>query len=192
MAPPLVQCLVASGPLAIPPRRHDLAVTHLARAIVGQQLSTATARTFWFRIERAARIERLSIVAFLERTRVEELRLLGLSDKKIRAIKALLDHFAVRRLEEATLEQLGHEGRLTELTTIWGVGEWTVDMLSIFHFGEVDIWPRKDGSVQSGIRRLMSWRKVSADRLGAFGRPFAPWRSYLALHVWHWIDNTPA
>jgi DNA-3-methyladenine glycosylase II len=160
-APALLPCLMASGPLTIPPRRHDAASTHLARAIVGQQLSTATARVFWERIQTASHSSGMTVVSFLERTPAEQLRLIGLSDKKIKSIKSLLRHCAARNLHDATLAELDHQGRLSELTAVWGIGRWTVEMLSIFHFQEADVWPCTDGSVQSGLGKILRWRKVT-------------------------------
>jgi DNA-3-methyladenine glycosylase II len=190
-APALLRCLMASGPQAIPPRRHDTASTHLARAVIGQQLSTATARVFWERIRIASHSSDMTVVSFLERTPPDQLRFIGLSSKKIKSIKSLLSHCAARNLHDATLAKLDHQGRLDELTAVWGVGRWTVEMLSIFHFREADVWPCTDGSVQSALEKILRWRKVSPERVDSFGRAYAPWRSYLALHVWHWLDNRP-
>jgi DNA-3-methyladenine glycosylase II len=133
----------------------------------------------------------MTAIGFLERAPAEQLRLIGLSDKKIKSIKSLLSHCASRNLHDAKLAELDHQGRLNELTAVWGVGRWTVEMLSIFHFREADVWPCTDGSLQSGLRKIMRWRKVTPERLHSFGLSFAPWRSYLALHVWNWIDNRP-
>jgi DNA-3-methyladenine glycosylase II len=190
--PALLRCLVASGPQAIPQRCQDTASTYLSRAIIGQQLSTATARVFWERVQMASRSADMTVLSFLERTPSEQLRSLGLSNKKIKSIKSLLSHCAARNLTDDTLANLDHQGRVSELTAVWGVGRWTVEMLSIFHFQEADVWPCTDGSVQSGLEKILQWRNVSPERVDRFGRAYAPWRSYLALHVWRWLDNRPA
>lgn len=188
-APSLALHLKAHGPLVMPAKRSHSAGHHLAQAIVGQQLSGAAADTIWGRIEALAARSSLEVLDLLRACSAQELRACGVSSNKARALKTLVEHIDGGALDDNALTAMNHSTRVAELTKIWGIGKWTCDMLSIFHFGEVDVWPCTDGSVRSGLAKILGWRKISDERVEAFGEPFSPWRSYLALHVWHWLDS---
>ena len=75
------------------------------------------------------------------------------------------------------------------LLELRGVGQWTVDMASIFYFGDPDIWPAGDLAVARTFRGYLSARQ--ARRMDALVERFAPHRSYLALYMWRIIDAQP-
>lgn len=189
VSPAIRECLLTNGILSMPSPKHLNAMHHLARGIVGQRLSTAAARSIWSRFEQAAETSHQTMEASLKNSSHEELKAIGLSNNKVRAIRSLVDYFSTNSVADDELRALTHEQRVSELTNIWGIGDWTVAMLSIFHFGENDVWPWSDGSIQSGVKRLMGWRTVSERRITKFGDRFAPWRSHLALHIWRWLDS---
>src|SRR5205809_1980023 len=85
VAPPLHAAIVQVGTLRLPPRgKHKLAV-FLARAIVGQQLSTSAARSIWARLEAAARERGAVMPDFFRARNVRILRRCGLSRAKAKA-----------------------------------------------------------------------------------------------------------
>jgi DNA-3-methyladenine glycosylase II len=60
-------------------------------------------------------------------------------------------------------------------------------MVNLFYFGEEDIWPEGDVTARKTLISLTSKRRKtvrSAER-------FAPYRSYLALYMWRWVDARP-
>jgi DNA-3-methyladenine glycosylase II len=82
-------------------------------------------------------------------------------------------------------------GRLSDaalidgLTTIRGVGRWTVEMLLIFNLGRPDVLPVDDFGVREGYRRLYGLPEPPRPReLAALGELWAPYRSYAAWYLW--------
>ena len=89
------------------------------------------------------------------------------------------------QLDESLLSELDHEERTHCLTEIWGVGQWTADMMGIFYFGDPDIWPDGDTTARKNLERLTSRRRKTVRTAARF----APYRSYLALYMWHQADT---
>jgi len=185
LSPALHDALCQLGPVELPVRDDIAFPEHLARAVAGQQLSVKAARSIWGRVE-AACADGPLIEAFCE-GRADELRACGLSNAKVKTLLAIGQAARDGRLDGAALRSLTPAERAAELTSLWGVGQWTADMANIFWFGEQDIWPDGDVAARKTLERLTSPRRKTirtAER-------FAPQRSYLALYMWRWVDARP-
>lgn len=154
----------------------------LCRAVAGQQLSTQAASTIWGRVVERAGSQ--SLIEHIAATKQEELRACGLSNAKAKAMKAIAEADHHGRLDITSLAEASHVERSEVLTEIWGIGQWTADMISIFYFGEKDVWPDKDVTVWKTLERLTGKRRktlLTAAR-------FAPNRSHLAVYMYHFAD----
>ncbi len=159
----------------------------LARAVVGQQLSTRAAGTIWSRVEAMGHAEGIEIPAGLTEDRFEALRACGVSGGKARALLAIRAAQAQGWLDGAALAALDHGERSRRLRTIRGVGQWTCDMVSIFHCGDEDVWPETDVAVQRTFVDLIGRRRKPARAAARF----APHRSWLARYMWRITDADP-
>jgi len=187
LSPPLAAAIAATGPLSVPRRAPGVALEdRLFRAVAGQQLSVKAAATIWARVEASAGRRRL--VNHLAEVDPAALRACGLSGAKARSMRAIAEAARAGELDPDDLRSLDHTQRSLRLTAIWGVGQWTADMIGLFYFADPDIWPEGDVTARKTLRHLTSPRRkttLSAAR-------FAPARSYLALHMWRCADSTPA
>lgn len=184
---PLEQALVRFGRLPMPKRnRHSLA-RFLARAIVGQQLSTVAARSIWARMEAVVAANDSSMPEFFRGRNARALRRCGVSNAKVRALIAIreADHAGLLSVER--LRRLAHAQRSECLQEIWGVGQWTADMASIFYFGDVDVWPEGDVGVHRGMEAILGARSRKA--VLKIANAFAPYRSFLALYMWRALEE---
>lgn len=167
-------------------RRADLPFAeYLCRAIVGQQLSTAAARTIWSRVLASA-----TGAPVLDHFREENagvLRACGMSGAKVKAVMAIAETHRTVGLDTVKMQAMDYAERTATLTAIWGVGQWTSDMMSMFYFGEEDVWPDDDVAARKTLQRLTSKRRKTV-RTAAH---FAPHRSYLAIYMWAHADAPP-
>ena len=76
--------------------------------------------------------------------------------------------------------------RAQQLLGMWGIGQWTCDMASIFYFKSPDIWPDGDVTVRKTFSRLIGRRNPTRA-----AEQFSPYRSYLALSMWEVVDASP-
>jgi DNA-3-methyladenine glycosylase II len=187
VSPPLHAAIAATGALTFPRRGGKSLAWFLARVIVGQQLSTSAARSIWARVEAAAKMEGAAIPEFFVERNTRKLRACGLSRAKTKALLAIRTAQADGALSIRRLRKLNHAARSEVLQEIWGVGQWTADMTSIFYFTDPDVWPEGDVAVQGTLRRLTGKRShASAFKIAA---AFAPYRSFLALYMWRILDG---
>jgi DNA-3-methyladenine glycosylase II len=78
---------------------------------------------------------------------------------------------------------------LSQLTTIRGVGPWTVEMLLIFKLGRADVLPVTDYGVRKGFALTYKLKDLpSAAELLAHGEKWRPYRSFAAWYLWRACD----
>ncbi|HLF23249.1 MAG TPA: hypothetical protein VI565_04935 [Burkholderiales bacterium] len=186
VSPPLQRTLVQFGRVAMPRRdRHGLP-RFLARAIVGQQLSTAAARSIWGRIEEAVRAQNSAMPRFFCAQNTRTLRGCGLSRAKVRALIEIRQADEAGLLAPSRLRRMAHAQRAEHLQCIWGVGQWTADMTSMFYFGDRDVWPEGDAGVYRALELIVGRR--SRKGMLKIANAFAPYRTFLALYLWRFLD----
>src|SRR5262249_43559166 len=126
--PELIERLTAIG--GPPPlRRREPGFAGLASIIMAQQVSTASAAAIFARLQ--ARIARLE-AAEIARATDEELRGCGLSNAKIRTLRALSHAIAEDGLDLSSLGDLDAEDAHNALIAVKGVGPWTADIFLLF------------------------------------------------------------
>ncbi len=190
LSPALVAAIETIGPIDLVPRRDAPFPAVLCRAVAGQQLSVAAARTIWGRVVESAIDggEQRSLIEHLAQAEPDTLRACGLSAAKAKAMGAIAIASLEGQLEAEALEQLEHSERSQRLTALWGVGQWTADMMGIFYFADPDIWPDGDVTARKTLEKLTSVRRKTTRTAARF----APYRSYLALYMWRQADAKPA
>ncbi len=78
---------------------------------------------------------------------------------------------------------------LTQLTTIRGVGPWTVEMLLIFKLGRTDILPVTDYGVRKGFALTYQLKDLPTPaELLAHGEKWRPYRSIASWYLWRSLD----
>ncbi|MCX5616472.1 DNA-3-methyladenine glycosylase 2 family protein [Bombella sp. TMW 2.2559] len=162
----------------------------LIKAVTGQQLHNAAARTIFRRLCAlgADRNENGPPPAPQELLALEDdtLRRCGLSAAKIASLRAIArgrlegvvpSPTEARQLDDATL--------IRQLTSLRGVGQWTVEMLLIFHLGRPDVLPAGDLGVQEGWKRLKKLPlRPTPRQLREATASFSPHRSTLTWYCW--------
>ncbi len=163
----------------------------LARSIVYQQLTGKAAGTIHGRLVGLFKpARRLRPESVLEATD-ERLRSAGLSRAKTAALRDL----ALKSLDGtvpsmARLRRMDNEEIIERLTSIRGIGRWTVEMLLIFRLGRPDVLPVTDYGVRKGFARAFRKRKLPTPvQLARYGKRWAPYRSVAAWYLWRACDD---
>ncbi|WP_455924012.1 DNA-3-methyladenine glycosylase family protein [Pseudomonas putida] len=113
-------------------------------------------------------------------------RACGFSATKLATIRAIaqatLDGVVPSRTEALGLDD---EVLITRLTSLKGIGRWTVEMFLIYTLERLDILPVDDFGVREGYRRLKQLTKAPTPRhLRDLGQPWAPYRTVAAWYLW--------
>lgn len=190
VSPALRRAIEDIGPVTLPDRRRKGLVPLLARATIGQQLSTKAARSIWRRVEGTARDNGARFPDFFCERNAPLLRACGVSANKVKTLCGIAAAHEAGRLSPVRLKRMSAEQRSIHLQEIRGVGPWTADMVSIFYFREPDIWPVGDFTVRKTFGRFVRDVGTMSD-VGAAAL-FAPHRSLLAVYMWRIVERLPS
>jgi DNA-3-methyladenine glycosylase II len=84
---------------------------------------------------------------------------------------------------------MSNEEILERLTSLRGVGSWTVEMLLIFTLGRPDVLPITDYGVRKGFALTYGWKDLPQPKeLLEFGEKWRPHRSTAAWYFWRALD----
>lgn len=184
--PVLGRLLAEHGPCRLGPRRPSH-FTALARAIVYQQLSGASARAIWarFAAEFGARPRPEAVLAAPE----ERLRAAGLSAAKAASLRDLARHVADGEVPLSRLSRLDDEAIIERLVEVRGIGRWTAEMFLIFQLRRGDVWPVGDLGVRKGYGVAHGVAQPTPRELQPLGDRFRPWRTVAAWYLWRAADT---
>jgi len=165
-----------------PLRRRADGFAGLASIVVSQQLSTASAKAIWGRLEAA--FDPFDHVAML-RARTAKLKRAGLSAPKIRTLKAIAKAIDGGDLDLAGLVDRPADDAHRALTAVHGIGPWTADIYLLFCLGHSDAWPAGDLALQEAARLLFALEaRPSAKEMGPLAEAWRPWRGAAACMLW--------
>jgi len=116
----------------------------------------------------------------------EILRVCGFSARKVETLKGIAAGTftgLVPSREEAV--RLDDDELITRLTSLKGIGRWTVEMLLIYTLERMDIMPLDDFGVVEGLHYLHSPDlRLSKQELAALSRHYAPYRTIVCWYLW--------
>ena len=124
------------------------AFTTLARSIVGQQVSVASAQRVW---DRLAALPRSMTPRSVLKLKVDDMRAAGLSARKVEYLVDLALHFDSGQLHVKQWDQMDDPAIVAELVAIRGISRWTADMFLIFHLARPNVLPLDDATLIQGI-----------------------------------------
>jgi DNA-3-methyladenine glycosylase II len=178
------------GPMALELKRANSLFEAMLRSIVYQQLHAKAAATILGRVlVELARHGGASPEA-LARVSDAALRGAGLSANKLLAVRDLAAKCiegTVPSLKEA--RKLGDDELIARLTTVRGIGPWTVHMLLIFYLGRPDVMPTSDFAIRAGFKKLYKKRKdPTPEAILKHARRWQPYRSVASWYLWRSLD----
>jgi 3-methyladenine DNA glycosylase/8-oxoguanine DNA glycosylase len=155
----------------------------LAHSVTHQQLGNPAAEAIYGRLKKTlkGRITPARLLA----AAVPELRAAGLSRGKIKSLKDL----AERTLDgtvprNAAMLRLSDEEIIDRITSVHGIGRWTVEML-LLKMGRPDVLPTTDLGIRRGFGIAFGGGELAKpkeiDRRGELWRPF---RSAASFYLW--------
>lgn len=143
------------------------------RAVVGQQVAVATARTLLTRVLAACGCDRRFPTP--AEVAAADLTGAGLTDARHRALRAVAGSGI------AFDGSLPPDAVAQALLAVPGVGPWTASYVAL-RLGDTDAFPAGDSALRAAAARL---GLPSSDReLRAHAERWRPWRAYAAVHLW--------
>ena len=164
----------------------------LVRTIVGQQLSTRSARAIYDRL-----IERFGGRAPTPEEILaddpNELRTsVGLSHAKVRYLRSLAEHVLDGSLELGKLGRLSDEEVTARLTAISGIGRWSADIFLMFHLQRPDVLPVGDLGIRKAFQTVYGLPALpEAAEMERIAEPWRPYRSLASRFLWRSASTAP-
>jgi DNA-3-methyladenine glycosylase II len=189
----LARLIAQVGPCTIKLRKRFTPFQALVRAVTYQQLNGTAAATIFRRVLALYPGKRFPAPEDIIATADEKLRGAGLSRAKTAAIKDI----ALKTIEgvipdSRQIARLTAAEILERLTTVRGVGPWTVEMLLIFTLGRQDVLPVTDYGVRKGFALTYGWKELPDPKeLLEFGERWRPHRSTAAWYFWRALELPP-
>jgi DNA-3-methyladenine glycosylase II len=189
--PRLAKLIETHGPCRIEANGAGTPFAALAESIAYQQLTGKAAATIYGRVLALYRPRRIPRPEDVLATEDERLGAAGLSRAKIVAVKDL----AQKTIEGvvpswAVMRRLEDEEIIERITSVRGIGRWTVEMLLIFHLGRPDVLPASDYGVRKGFQRTFRTRELPTPKeLMKRGERWRPFRSVASWYLWRSLEN---
>jgi 3-methyladenine DNA glycosylase/8-oxoguanine DNA glycosylase len=184
-ADPALSALMARvGAFTMRPEPTQSLFAALMRSIVYQQLTGKAAATILKRVTRLFAPRRFPAPRDLLRIDPQRLREAGLSTAKTAAVRDL----AARTIDGtvpslARIRRMDDEEIIERLTTVRGIGRWTVEMLLIFRLGRPDVLPLTDLGIRKGF--ALTFRKRHLPDAQVLLRRAERWRPYRSVASWY-------
>jgi DNA-3-methyladenine glycosylase II len=162
----------------------------LISSVISQQLATKAAETIHARLVKeckgkitARKLNNLDDSIF---------RGLGVSGAKTRTIKGLTTAVLDKSIPIERIDEIHDDQEIFDsLTSLWGIGRWTVEMFMMFQLGRLDIWPTGDLAVRRGWDLVhKNIEEIDAKTLDLKGEKLHPYRSVVAWYCYQAVHES--
>ena len=187
----LAELIARTAPFQIDMETADSPYEALLESIAYQSISGKAAATIFGRVKALSGDGRPPSPQQLLTLRKPLLRKAGLSGAKILAMKDLARKTIegiVPSRDEA--HKLSDQELVDRLTSVRGIGAWTVEMFLIFNLGRPDVLPIHDLGVKKGWAVTYGKKCMPKPKeLLAFGERWRPYRTVASWYMWRAFER---
>jgi 3-methyladenine DNA glycosylase/8-oxoguanine DNA glycosylase len=179
------------GPCELETQKRCSPFQALVQSVAHQQLNGTAAKTILKRVVALYPQRKFPTPDDLLATPDEKLRGAGLSRAKVASIKDIAANTVNGIVPPARMIAKMPDAEILErLTTIRGVGPWTVEMLLIFTLGRLDVLPATDFGVRKGFALTFKRDELPKPaELLEHGECWRPYRSIASWYLWRGLDG---
>lgn len=164
------------------PRWHNLedAVVH---TVIAQMLSKGAAQAILAKLY-GAHGDSASILKWAERSARRRGAIYGVSQNKRKALQEWQRHTQRNGNGSPSWSKLSTADLHNHISSLWGFGQWSADMLAIFYLGRKDVWPTTDtgiANMSALVFRTTNTKNIQEHIAGN--------ETFIALCFWKAIDR---
>ena len=169
-----------NGLLKITKQNNDL-FSFIVKTIIAQQISNEVAEMLWERLCSQLEQNSISIKSFknirylkkiLIKTKISKSKINYISELYIAMLKKEIDEHMLLKKTEDEINSL--------LIGYKGIGQWTCNMILIFYYKKLNIFPVNDLVIKKTLRKLNLLEKKKIN----FQENYSPYLSIFSLHLW--------
>ena len=169
-----------NGVLKITKQNIDL-FSFMVKTIIAQQISNEVAEILWKRLCSQLGKNSISIKSFKNITYLKKILIkTKISKSKINYISELYTAMLKKEIEEQLLLKKTEDEINSLLKGYKGIGQWTCNMVLIFFYKKLNVFPENDLVIKKTLRKLSSLEKKKIN----FQENYSPYLSIFSLHLW--------
>ena len=169
-----------NGLLKITKQNTDL-FSFMVKTIIAQQISNEVAEMLWERLCSQLEQNSISIKSFKNIRYLKKILIkTKISKSKINYISELYIAMLKKEIDERMLLKKTEDEINSLLIGYKGIGQWTCNMILIFYYKKLNIFPENDLVIKKTLNKLnlLEKKKIS------FQENYSPYLSIFSLHLW--------
>ena len=160
----------------------------LVNIVISQFISTKAAKAIKQNMLSRFNEEIFKIKNF-ENLSTLQIKNLGLSNNKAKSIKDIIAWNKSKPSKKYIFE-IPKDDRESELKSIFGIGQWSIDMFEMFCIRNINTFSSGDAALREAMTQLgMVESGSSLDRYDKYSEKWSPYKTYACLHLWHMIES---
>ena len=169
-----------NGLLKITKQNTDL-FSFMVKTIIAQQISNEVAEMLWVRLCSQLEQDSISIKSFKNIRYLKKILIkTKISKSKINYISELYIAMLKKEIDERMLLKKTEDEINSLLIGYKGIGQWTCNMILIFYYKKLNIFPVNDLVIKKTLRKLNLLEKKKIN----FQENYSPYLSIFSLHLW--------
>ena len=187
MAHLLHNALDASNPITLPKAKPESQwFSSIVSSITSQQISTKAAASIFGRLK--ATLGEITPEAVINTPRTE-VRSCGLSDRKTDYIYHNAN--AWKTLPTNSFQEMSDEDIIIEMTKLYGIGRWTVEMFLMSTLARPDVFSYGDLGLMQGMFQNYPLKPHWNRKIEALVNSWSPHKTLSSLTLWYYKDGGP-
>ena len=160
----------------------------LVNIVISQFISTKAAKAIKQNMLSRFNEEIFKIKNF-ENLSTLQIKNLGLSNNKAKSIKDIIA-WSNSKPSKKYIFEISKDERESELKSIFGIGQWSIDMFEMFCVRNINTFSSGDAALREAMTQLgMVENGSSLDRYDKYSEKWSPYKTYACLHLWHMIES---
>ena len=178
-------------PVTLTPNNRITLFEALVKSVIGQQLSGKAAHSILSKLKNQVGGKKPISPEKILGTPFGKIRGAGVSEAKAGTIVALAKMTETGAVPSARkMKGMSDEEIIDILTSVKGIGRWTVEMILMFKLGRKDVMPATDLGVRKGYSIIFGCKELATPRaILDHSHKWSPYRSYVAKYFWAAADE---
>ena len=119
----------------------------------------------------------------------DQIQQCGMSHRKAAYIKEAASVIAAGKINLHAFKSMKDEDIIRQMTTLPGIGEWTVEMLLVHALERPNIFSFNDLVVRKNLMHLQGLKKMDKSTFDTYRQLYTPYCSVAMLYLWYYEQN---
>ncbi len=162
------------------PVNHDL-FSSIVHSIIGQQISTKAHQTIWNKmINEMGKIDSKTLISAGK----EKIQSFGMTFKKADYILKFAEKVHCKDIDLNSFFNKSDEEIIKELSSLDGIGIWTVEMILLHCLERPNILSYGDLAILKGMKMVYHHKEIDKKRFEKYRKRFSPYGSVASIYFW--------